>query len=380
MRGLRTLQVGKGWFPEEAGGLNRYYHELLRHLPEAGVRVMGLVTGTEAVWTQSGGAVLPFAPRRASLAGRLRAVRRSMLGMLRLYPDSLCVAHFALYAAPWLDLLDGRPLVVHFHGPWAAESRLEGAGGAVSGVKHLLERRVYRRGTRCIVLSHAFGRVLVQQHAVPADRVSVVPGGVDTLRFLPGTTPAEARRRLGWPTDRPILLVVRRLVRRMGLEDLIQAVAIARTMLPDLLLLVAGTGPLRAELERRAAASAARHVRFLGYLAEDLLPTAYRAADLTVVPSVALEGFGLTVPESLASGTPVLVTDVGGLPETVAGLSPELVVSGTGPGPLALALGDAMLGRVAVPSAEACVDHARAHFDWRRVAARIGGVYREVMA
>lgn len=359
---------------------NRYYHELLRHLPGAGIEVTGLVTGSEEVRAQSAGRVRPFASRRASLPVRLRAVRRSVRSALRLDPASLCVTHFALYAVPWLDLLDDRPLVVHFHGPWAAESRAEGAGGVVTGLKRLLEGRVYHRGTRCIVLSKAFGRVLEETHAVAPDRVRVVPGGVDTERFAPTENRLDARRRLGWPTDRPIALVVRRLVRRMGLEDLIHAVAIARTAVPDLLVLVAGTGPLAAELACRAEADAPDHVRFLGYLPEAQLPIAYRAADLSVVPSVALEGFGLTVPESLASGTPVLVTDVGGLPETLAGLSEEMIVRGPGPVPLAGALVDAVLGRIAVPSADACVRHARERFDWRRVAASIGAVYQEASA
>ena len=65
------------------------------------------------------------------------------------------------------------------------------------------------------------------------------------------------------------------------------------------------------------------------------LPLAYRAADLTVVPTVALEGFGLIAVESLAAGTPVLVTPVGGLPEVVAALSPALVLAATGSAPLA---------------------------------------------
>lgn len=376
---LRTLQVGKGWFPEQSGGLNRYYHELLRHLPASGVEVAGLVAGSDRVSDQSGGVVRPFAPSRASLPTRLSRVRHLAKHALGEHPASLFVTHFALYAAPCLDLLGDRPVVVHFHGPWSAESRTEGASALAAGLKYWVEDAVYRRGARFIVLSHAFAGLLAERHAVPTDRIRVIPGGVDTTRFAPGMSPAEARARLGWPTDRPIALVVRRLVKRMGLEDLISAVELARAAVPDLLLVIAGTGPLAEELEQRAAAGAARNIRFAGFLPDDLLPLAFRAADLSVVPSVALEGFGLIVLESLAAGTPVLVTRVGGLPETVAGLSEACVVREPGPLGLAVALTDAVRGRQPLPPAEDCLRHVRQRFDWQVIAARVGAVYAEVL-
>jgi glycosyltransferase involved in cell wall biosynthesis len=374
---IHTLQVGKGWFPEQSGGLNRYYHELLRHLPSVGVEVTGLVAGSDQVTAQSSGVVRPFAPSRASLPARLTQVRRLVQQELRDSPASLLVTHFALYAAPCLDLLQGHPLVVHFHGPWSAESRTEGANALTAGLKYWLEDAVYRRGARFVVLSQAFGRLLSERHHVPEELIRVIPGGVDTARFAPNLNRRDARIRLGWPTDRPIAVVVRRLVRRMGLEDLIAAVDLARKDVPDLLLVVAGTGPLAGELARRAEALS-DNVRFTGYLPDEDLPVAFRAADISVVPSVALEGFGLIVAESLAAGTPVLVTDVGGLPETVTGLSEECVVHERGPLALAAALADAFSGRLPLPSADACVRHARLHFDWPVIAEQVRDAYAEV--
>ena len=378
-RQLHTLQVGKGWFPEQSGGLNRYYHELLRHLPAAGVEVTGLVAGSEQVAAQSGGVVRPFAPSRASLPARLGRVRRLVRTELQQHPASLFVTHFALYAAPCLDLLGDHPVVVHFHGPWSAESLTEGASTLAAGLKYWVEDAVYRRGARFVVLSQAFGRLLAERHGVPTDRIRVIPGGVDTARFAPAESRASARARLGWPQDRPIALVVRRLVRRMGLEDLIAAVELARSAVPELLLVIAGTGPLAAELERRAEGPVARHVQFAGYLPDDDLPLAFRAADLSVVPSVALEGFGLIVAESLAAGTPVLVTDVGGLPETVAGLSEACVVRERGPHGIAAALAAALRGTLALPTASDCVQHARQRFDWPVIAEQVRSAYAEAL-
>jgi glycosyltransferase involved in cell wall biosynthesis len=122
-----------------------------------------------------------------------------------------------------------------------------------------------------------------------------------------------------------------------------------------------------------------QHVRFTGFVPEDVLPLLYRAADLSVVPTVALEGFGLTTLESLAAGTPVLVTPIGGLPEAVCGLSPDLVLDGSGSGPLADGLTAALRGTVCLPDADACRAHVRAHHDWPVVAARVRDVYAEVV-
>lgn len=376
---LHTLQVGKGWFPEQSGGLNRYYHELLRHLPPMGVEVTGLVAGSGFVTSQSSGVVRSFAPSDASLPARLNQVRREVQRELRDNPSSLFVTHFALYAAPCLDLLREHPVVVHFHGPWAAESRTEGAGALATGLKHWLERAVYRRGSRYIVLSNAFGRLLSREHGVSPDLIRVIPGGVDTTRFAPAHTREDARALLGWPADRPIALVVRRLVRRMGLEDLISAVRLARRAVPDLLVIIAGSGPLRDELTRRAA-DIAENVRLAGYLPDSDLPLAFRAADFSVVPSVALEGFGLIVAESLAAGTPVLVTNVGGLPETLAGFAEACVIRDRSQAGLAAAISDAVHGRLPLPSADACVRHARQSFDWTVVASRVRDVYAEAAA
>lgn len=369
-----------GWFGEQPDGLNRYFHDLVSHLPGVGVDVAGLVGGSRRAADESGGQVQAFAASDAALLRRWRGVRAAVCALPKSDRGPV-VSHFALYALPVLDVLGTRPLVVHFHGPWAMESAIEGSGALAVRVKAALERRVYQRAARVIVLSEAFGTLVHERYGVPRARIRVVPGGVDVPRFAGAPPRAEARRLLGWPEDRRIVLAVRRLVRRTGVDALIAAAARIRAAVPDVLILVAGRGPLLPELAARVAEDGLSDcVRLLGFVPDDQLPLAYRSAELTVVPTVALEGFGLIVAESLAAGTPALVTPVGSLPEVVAPLAPDLVLASSGPEAIADGIIAALDGRRRMPSARDCERFAADCYDWPRVAARVRGVYEEAMA
>jgi glycosyltransferase involved in cell wall biosynthesis len=294
---------------------------------------------------------------------------------------ALVASHFALYTLPVLDLIQPYPLVIHFHGPWASEGYVEGGGSLNTKVKFTLERAVYRHGTRFITLSEAFRDILHRFYKVPRERIQVVPGGVEARRFATILTRREAREQLGWPLDRPTLVTVRRLSRRMGLASLIGAIKEVRRRVPDILLLIGGKGRLSEELSARVLSLGLEgHVRFLGFVSDEQLPLAYRAADLTVVPTATLEGFGLIAVESLAAGTPVLVTPVGGLPEVVRDLSPALILPGTGVRSLAEGIGAALTGELSLPSARTCEGYVRSRYDWPVVAARVRGVYEEALS
>jgi asparagine synthase (glutamine-hydrolysing) len=375
-RTLRTLQLGMEWFPERPGGLNRVYFELIRHLPEAGVAVHGLVAGTPNVADDSEGRVVAFAHSGASVMTRMLSARRQTSAAIGGDAGRLVVSHFALYAWPTLGALRERPFVVHFQGPWGLEGAAEGRTAITVAIKTAVERAVYRRATAFIVLSKPFGKILEERFGVASDRIHVIPGGVDAKRFAISESRAASRARLGWPADRKIVLAVRRLARRMGLDNLVAAIPKIVERVPNVLVLIAGTGEMATELTHRIRKLGVEdHVRLTGFIDERLLPQAYRAADLTVVPSVALEGFGLSVAESLAAGTPCLVTPVGGLPEAVEGLSKGLVLAGITPDQIAAGVGDALTGTLRLPGPEDCARFARENFDWSVIAERVRGVY-----
>jgi glycosyltransferase involved in cell wall biosynthesis len=370
-----------GWFGERAGGLNRVYAHVLDELSRDGVELHGLVAGSPAVAHASNGLASAFAPEDAPLLARMRALRAAASAWLRERPDALIVSHFALSAFPVLPEVRRHPLVVHFQGPWGEESRVEGEGALAVFGKEMVERAVYRRASRAIVLSAAFRDILAQRYRVPEQRIHVIPGGVDVDRFAIATSRDDCRRALGWPEGRPIVLCVRRLVRRVGVDTLVDAAAELRRRVPEALVLIAGRGPLRDELEARIVARGlANHVRMLGFVADSALPAAYRAADLTVVPTAALEGFGLVTAESLAAGTPCVVTPVGGLTDVVSPFAPQLVTQSPSAADIADVLAGALRAEVALPSSAHCVAYARQRFDWPVVAAQVRDVYERARA
>ena len=141
-------------------------------------------------------------------------------------------------------------------------------------------------------------------------RIVSLRNGVDLKRFSPGDR-AASRTRLGLSGF--TLLSVGSLIPRKGHELIIAALA----ELPDAHLMIAGSGPMRAELERVAQEkNVASRVRFLGEIAHDDLTDAYRAADMFVLAS-SREGWANVLLEAMACGTPVVATNVNGTPEVI---------------------------------------------------------------
>ena len=349
------------------------FEALVDHLPQHGVEAEGIVVGVSQQRATVG-----VSRADAALAQRLWGVRNALAAKMADPAPDVVASHFALYTLPVLDRLAGTPLIVHFHGPWALESAAEGATPWAVRLKKQLELLVYRRATRAIVLSRAFRDVLHTHYGVPLDRIRIVPGGVDVERFRVSLSRQEARAYLGW-ADRPTVLVVRRLAHRMGLEQLIDATSIVRKEYPALQVLIGGKGPLSAALQERIEAQQlADSVRLLGFIPDEDLPLAYRAADATMVPTQALEGFGLITLESLAAGTPVLVTPVGGLPETVERLDGSLILSGKSVQAIADGLRAVVEHRYAHLTPDVCRSYVEHNFSWPVIAQQIAEVYREV--
>ena len=172
----------------------------------------------------------------------------------------------------------------------------------------------------------------------------------------------------------------------MGLSSLIHAIARLRRDIPGVQLLIGGSGPLRSELEAQVKALGLdAAVRFLGFVPEKDLPDYYRAADLFVLPTAQLEGFGLITIEALACGTPVFGTRIGATAEILKKVSYCLLASGTDPESLAGGIRDLYRWFAAEPHARAKLaaagrDLVLRDYTWARHCEHLEAVLSEVLA
>ena len=368
------LTVGVGWFPKTPGGLERYIYELIHTLAANQDQIELCGVGLPEIELDLPIKLTNLTSPDSAIWQRLWSIRNNFKKTRLGKPDAINL-HFALYSFPILDLLPkGVPITFNFHGPWASESKQEVSNRKLSIFlkRRLIEQSTYNRCDRFIVLSKAFGNILHQNYQIPWNKINIIPGGVNINQFQPNLSPQEARTQLGWPNNRPILFTSRRLVHRVGLDKLLQALVIIKPKIPDIWLAIAGRGPLQATLEQQARElGLENNVKFLGFLPDEQLPIAYQAADLTVMPSQSFEGFGLAIVESLACGTPVLCTPVGGMPEILTPFSPELITTSTEASDIAEKLTQVLLENLPIPSRQACRQYAVTNYNWDKIAQQV---------
>lgn len=264
-----------------------------------------------------------------------------------------------------LEYRSRRGMTSHHRGGWA------GALGVA--VLWMIERASLRRATRIHVLSDFSADQVRRLYGIPGERLVKIPGGVDIERFQPAVDRGAVRQALGMPAGVPVLFTLRNLEARMGLDVLIRAMALLRPEVPHARLWIGGAGSLRGQLESLAASLGLReHVRFLGFVPEPELPRHYQAADLFVLPTRELEGFGLVAVEALACGTPVLGTPVGAIPEVLGGLEADLLFEGMGAEAMARKLAGHLGGTWAEPGRDAalrsrCRAYAVTRFAWEPI-------------
>jgi glycosyltransferase involved in cell wall biosynthesis len=243
----------------------------------------------------------------------------------------------------------------------------------------LLDRQCLQRAERIVVhTKFVLGQV---EALVPSarGRVRIIPPGLDFVRFAPGDRTA-ARERLRLPPEGFLIVSVRRLVRRMGIDILIRAAGRLASNGLQFVVAIGGAGVEREALESlRNELGLEERVHFLGRVPDDELPELLRAADLIVVPSRSMEGFGISTIEGLASGTPVLATDSGASPEILGPIDPGLLVPAD---PDALATRIAELLRDPERRSELGakgVESVRSRFAWPTIVASMDDVYGELV-
>jgi len=135
----------------------------------------------------------------------------------------------------------------------------------------------------------------------------VIPNGIDLDTFRPGQPPIRHLR-----DDKVNILFVGRLEKRKGLGDLLRAYRFIQSRVPHTRLIIVGDGPLRGNVESYIARHRLPDVIMAGYVPETVKPRYYSSGDIFCAPATGAESFGIVLLEALASGLPVLATEVPG--------------------------------------------------------------------
>jgi glycosyltransferase involved in cell wall biosynthesis len=368
---MKLLIATGQWFPDFVGGSGRVATETARRLAERGHHVTVIAprhAGAPAIERDETLTVHRVLVRSVlpstltDITGTWRAARG-----LRREGFDLVVAHQTTGAVGALAATTGAPLALVYHASAVRELRFlrtrlrPGAQLlATYPLEPLLlgsERIAIARATRILVLSEFSRSLINEDHPRHADRVVRVDGGVDVDRFAPL---ADARERLALPPTVPLLVTVRRLEPRMGIDELLRALV----HVPEANLVVIGTGISERRLRRLAQSLGVdSRTQFVGRVPDPDLRAWYGAADVVVMPTAAYEGFGLVTAEALACGTPVVATPVGASPELLRPLDARLVASSASGEALATAIRQAVSAGGAELRAR-CREYAVSRYAW----------------
>jgi phosphatidylinositol alpha-1,6-mannosyltransferase len=313
-------------FPPRTGGSGRWFFEVYRRIPRELVRVVAGEDPRQEEFDRTHDLALTRLPLTlpswgvlnwGGFKGYWRAVRRlrrivraegiRQVHCGRCLPEGLmALALRALTGARYLCYAHGEELNYAHH----------------SRELRWLMRRVYRNADAVIANSHNTERMLLEEWAMPRERVHVLHPGVDTERFAPAPPDAEFRKAMGWG-GRTVVLTVGRLQKRKGHDVMLRAMPALRRAVHDILYAVAGEGEEREPLRQLVAdLGVGDCVQFVGEPDDRQLIRCYQQCDLFVLPNRQvgrdIEGFGMVLLEAQACGKPVVAGASGGTAETMS--------------------------------------------------------------
>jgi sugar transferase (PEP-CTERM/EpsH1 system associated) len=293
----------------------------------------------------------------------------------------------ALIGALYRTFRRERPHIVHTHA-WGTlvegllAARLARVPLVVHGEHGTLQLKPYQarvqraawgRVSRLLAVSSRLAERMAATTGFPIERIQVIRNGVDLSRF--GHVPRDAaRRELGVPSTAFAIGTAGRLVPVKDQRTLLEAVAVLARRGVDATALIAGEGPLLADLQAQAASlGMSERVRFLGHRPD--IERVFAALDVFVLSSVS-EGMSNTILEAMASRLAVVATQVGGADELVIDGTTGLLVPSEAPPAMADAL-EHLARQPAVRATMAAAARARACDDFgiERMLSNYGGLY-----
>lgn len=388
---MRVLMLSWEYPPHVIGGLGRHVAGLSRALAAGHAEVLVVTCGGDGPdeevrgelgvvrvrFGEPAGLHFPEAVAQRN-AGMLQGVLRKLAAGWR--PD-------VVHAHDWLTAYAARavkhaleiPLVATIHATEFGRNR----GLFTDLQRHIsdVEWWLAYEAWRVICCSEAMRSELRSVFQLPADKIRVIPNGVELPP--PGGDPggASAVRRRYAADGEPLIFFVGRLVYEKGVDLILRALPRVLERHPRAVLVVSGTGPEEAALRRLAGElGVAGKVRFTGHISDEERNMLYRAADVAVFPS-RYEPFGIVALEAMAHGLAVVAARVGGFAEVIEAGRTGLLFEPENPWDLAERL-DSALSDPGLRAALAAQGRrlVEAEYHWEKVAQRTAQVYRELLA
>ncbi len=353
----------------EAGGAEVHLHEIMKRAAAGGIEIVQVSQAC------------PGLPREEFLDG-IRVIRRGgrftfNLGLASWCRRNLDLRSFDLvvedlcklpFFAPAWSPVPVLVLVPHLFGTTAFREVALPLALYVNALERFIPH-VYR-GCSFVAISDSTRQDLVRR-GIPAERILVSPCGIDLDTY--GPDPSVAR-------DPRSILYVGRIKRYKGVQFLIEALSILRGRGVDAVLRVVGAGDYLPDLERAARSlSMEEHVTFTGFVPLEQKLRELRTAAVAALPSEK-EGWGLTVIEANACGTPVVASDSDGLRDSVRNGETGLLVPHGDPEALADALQSILTdGKLRERLSKAGIEWAGG-FTWDSTAADVIAAMRDSAA
>ncbi len=293
-----------------------------------------------------------------------------------------------------IPMLWGVPRVYHFHSLWNDEEKYNFKGSSYSMSQkfrllmiQLIEWHSFFWSRAVLFLSNYSKKRFNKFYPFGKSKSMVVQGGVDTKRFSPlngKQTKGNLRKDFKILVTPFTFLTVRRLEARMGLDNLIRAVSHLKKRIPKkkFQVLIVGSGSLKNSLlSLIKELELERQIKLCGKVPDSQLPKYYQAADFFILPTLAIEGFGLATAEALSSGLPALGTPVGATPELLEPINPQLIFKGTQPEDLASGMETVLKNPKQFTSmSKKCRTIAVKNYGWDTVVDKIESEFKRIMA
>ena len=388
---MRVLMLSWEFPPKIIGGIARHVYDLSKAMAKQGDEVHVItcgVQGAQEFEVVNGVNVYRVVMNNPSTPDFLTWVMQLNLNMIE-QANKLALAGVTfdiVHAHDWLAAYAGKNLKHSWQVPLISTIHAT-EYGRNNGLHNDLQRYISNvewwlgyESWRVICCSLYMRDELQRVFQIPEDKLRIIPNGVYPEEFMNTSTDPDKVRVRYCASDEKLIFSVGRIVREKGLGVLLDAFSRVLAVDPRVKLVIAGKGPYHDELRHRAyQLGIYNRVYFTGYIDDNTRNALYKCADVVVFPSL-YEPFGIVALEGMAAGTPVIVSDCGGMSEIIKhGVNGLKAYSNN-----ASSLADNILWALQHPDHTKemkvkAMDDIRNIYNWENIARETQDVFREVI-